>query len=212
MSFDHAAYLDVIELSRRQQMLAAAVAKLKDVDFDAIACTGVSGLLFAPSLAEVMGKELIVVRKEQDTKNHSHRDVEGYYETKKYIFVDDQISFGDTFRRVKEQVKNFVKYAHLAGSPPPVCVATYEYIYNRLNVPKPEEPEKIDESFVSQPSEPPITSPIVEGPTTSVAEIRGVVDALKSAPKIEWYSPEALETLKSILDGSPSLKPEDIPF
>jgi len=83
-----------------------------------------------------------MVRKEQDTDNHSHRTVEGYRFAEKCLFVDDQVATGRTWTRVKDQLLNFAPEARI--------VATYEYAYDRLQFDHKSE------------AEPPMTSPIEE--------------------------------------------------
>src|SRR6185437_651522 len=65
-------------------------------DFDAIAFTGLSGALVAPIVADLLGKELIAVRKEKT--NHSSNQIEGYIAGKTYIILDDCRSSGKTIR------------------------------------------------------------------------------------------------------------------
>src|SRR4051812_10409313 len=60
---------------------------LSRYDFDAIAFRGLSGALFAPTVAMKMGKTLIAVRKKSTI--HSSRIVEGDYNARRYIILDD---------------------------------------------------------------------------------------------------------------------------
>ncbi len=66
--------------------------------FDGLICTGVSGMLFAPSLADRLCCPLAVVRKPGES-THSYTKVEGY-RVPRVIMVDDFVSSGDTVRRV----------------------------------------------------------------------------------------------------------------
>lgn len=73
--------------------------------FDAIACSGTSGLLIAPALAAEMDKALIIVRKPRDG-SHAVEYVE-FDESKKlkrFIVVDDVYCSGKTFARIYDKV------------------------------------------------------------------------------------------------------------
>ena len=72
-------------------------------DFDAIACTGVSGIPVATVVALRLHKKLIIVRKSDDKSTHSYFDVEGVCEGR-YVFLDDFIGTGSTIRYVQSQI------------------------------------------------------------------------------------------------------------
>lgn len=82
----------------------------QEINFDGIACQGVSGMVFASPLALKLGKKLIVVRKSM--RCHSPNMVESTLADEimngkcRYIFVDDLLSSGDTFNRVFKAMKN----------------------------------------------------------------------------------------------------------
>jgi hypothetical protein len=67
------------------------------ISFDAIAFQGMSGSLIAPSVADRLGKGLIMIRKEH---SHSSLKVEGCMEGDNYIILDDQIATGNTVRNI----------------------------------------------------------------------------------------------------------------
>lgn len=114
-NYDSASYFfSVLHPEERIEVLEKAVADLKDVVFDAIAFTGMSGALFAPMLAFAMKKELIAVRK-SSADTHSHTPIEGYIKSKRYIIVDDFVSSGTTILLVCEKVKNFATDGKLVG-------------------------------------------------------------------------------------------------
>lgn len=94
--------------------IARARTLLHDIDFDSIAFCGISGALFGPTLAHAMGKEIILVRKKDDT-SHSNYTVEGFRDSQRYIFVDDIIDYGRTFRHTVNGVKRFAPNAKLIG-------------------------------------------------------------------------------------------------
>jgi len=120
MSVDnrHSPYL-TSALYNMQMIVDDAVKELRNIQFEAMVCTGVSGLLVAPLLAYKMGKTLAIVRKEKDTDNHADTRIESGMEVgDRWIFVDDLIASGATIIRVKELMA-------YAGWPPMVGHYTY---------------------------------------------------------------------------------------
>lgn len=97
--------------------LELAAHRLKNVQFDTVVFTGVSGAIFAPVLAHKLGKEIVVVRKTMDT--HSDNTIEGYRHVSKYIIVDDFVSTGAT---VKYLIKRMHQFA-----PDAICAGVYTY-------------------------------------------------------------------------------------
>jgi adenine/guanine phosphoribosyltransferase-like PRPP-binding protein len=68
--------------------------------FDFIAVTGMSGVLIGAPVAIALDIPLVVVRKKGDT-SHSWRPlINGTDADGKYLFLDDFISVGNTFRRL----------------------------------------------------------------------------------------------------------------
>lgn len=96
----NAMYLDRA-INDPKDVLADARAKLKGVKFDTFIGTGLSGALVLPMLARSMRKSFAVVRKPDNS--HSQFRIEGSI-GKRWIFVDDLIASGDTFRRVMGEV------------------------------------------------------------------------------------------------------------
>ena len=70
------------------------IVKEKEIEFDTIVFRGMSGAILAPLVAAKLGKELLMVRKEDNS--HSSYIVEGNIATRKYIILDDLISTGET--------------------------------------------------------------------------------------------------------------------
>jgi hypoxanthine phosphoribosyltransferase len=80
------------------------------VKFDAIAYSGNSGALIVPTLAYVLNKDVILVRKEADLRNCSSRHrVEGLISSGKkpinYIIVDDFPETGRTIERIHNRIQ-----------------------------------------------------------------------------------------------------------
>jgi adenine/guanine phosphoribosyltransferase-like PRPP-binding protein len=102
----HSSYLGTLLLDQ-STAVAKAIETLGDVqdEFDAFVCTGVSGMLLAPTLAFCMGKRLAVVRKRDDKDNHAMCRIEhNLLEGDRWLFVDDLIASADTIQRVIEKM------------------------------------------------------------------------------------------------------------
>lgn len=70
----------------------------KTYDFDAIAVSGYSSALVSPTIADMLGKNLVLIRKPED-KHHSGWQNEGIH-GQRCIFIDDLIGGGTTVKRV----------------------------------------------------------------------------------------------------------------
>jgi len=92
----------------RQAHQDFAAEQLKTVEFDTIVVTGISGMVFGSVLSFLMKKHLVVVRKGGD-RCHSFRKVETSLRDRtdsfSWVFVDDLVDSGRTFRRVRKMVK-----------------------------------------------------------------------------------------------------------
>ena len=114
MSRLHTSYLvDGLNIEKRREAMEWAEAMLRTIDrgqkFDAIAFSGMSGALVGPSLADRLNKKILVVRKEADVSSNQHNAyfVEGYRGPGRYIFVDDLIATGSTWKYVRRQLEEF---------------------------------------------------------------------------------------------------------
>lgn len=76
--------------------------------FDSIAFRGMSGALLAPALCAALGKDVIIVRK--DDGSHSSHKVEGNSLCDRYIIVDDFISSGQTVNITMDMIKEFLNH------------------------------------------------------------------------------------------------------
>ncbi len=100
----HAMYLNA-PMKNPRETLDKAIEKLRPEKFDAIVCTGVSGLLLAPTVAVMMDKRLAVIRKKGDV-NHSEFMVETSMEPgDSWIFLDDLIASGATLHNVRDTME-----------------------------------------------------------------------------------------------------------
>jgi len=92
-------------------------------DFDTIIATGMSGVLVAAPLAVILGKDLTVLRKPEDSAHQRRPSIEGTVigsdscHRQRVLILDDFVSMGDTHSRLKATVKA------LGGT----HVATYMY-------------------------------------------------------------------------------------
>ena len=103
----------------RNKIIINAYAKLNKLDiyYDAIACCGTSGLMVVPQIAELLKKNIIVVRKQKD--GYSDFMVEGTH-TNHYIIIDDLICSGGTIKHIIKNIK--------AETPRSKCVGVYCYM------------------------------------------------------------------------------------
>ena len=110
---------DFIDPRKAKYIINECVAELRKLqrtsvlEFDAIACRGLSGLLIAPQIAVRLEKSLIVVRKGEDC--HSSNMVEGDSATLRYIIVDDLIATGSTVRAMHREIGKFAPQAKCMG-------------------------------------------------------------------------------------------------
>ena len=110
----HAEYLDsIIRTDKLANTIAKMAEGLRQYNFDAIAFTGVSGMLIGPSLALALNKTMLVVRKEVSGNMnsdgspfcHSSRIVEGDYGARRYVVVDECFCTGQTYKKIQIEIK-----------------------------------------------------------------------------------------------------------
>lgn len=112
----------------REKVLNSCVDQLNQLSlaFDAIAFSGMSGALIAPTLADLLGKELILVRKPSDN-SHSYDTVQGFRDGVSYIVVDDFISTGKTVKYIIDTIANNGDFKHYS------CKAIFCYARDQEN-------------------------------------------------------------------------------
>lgn len=81
--------------------------------YDTIVFRGMSGALVAPGVAIQLNKNLIFVRKEKN--HHSTQLVEGYFDVRRYIIVDDFVDTGRTVAKIIQKLKIFQEKARCVG-------------------------------------------------------------------------------------------------
>jgi adenine/guanine phosphoribosyltransferase-like PRPP-binding protein len=85
-------------------LLDNALKHLVDLNFDTIIGTGMSGTLVVPRLAADLDVYWAVIRK-PNVDSHSSKRVEGRV-GKRWVFVDDFVSSGATYQRVRNAVQD----------------------------------------------------------------------------------------------------------
>ena len=103
----------------RNKIIIKAVCDLRKISntFDSIACCGVSGLMVVPQIAELLNKNIIVVRKGE--RCYSEFRTEGVAPFQ-YIILDDLICSGGTVKHIKRVIKDEYSRSH--------CVGVYCYL------------------------------------------------------------------------------------
>lgn len=81
--------------------------------FDAVAFRGMSGAFVGPAAAALMGKNPLLVRKQEP--GHSKWEVEGWGDVKSYVIIDDLIETGRTVETVVGLVEKGRPGARCAG-------------------------------------------------------------------------------------------------
>ena len=109
----------VLNHKSRNKIIIKAICDLRKIQdsFDTIACCGVSGLMVVPQVAEILEKNILVVRK--DERRYSDFVLEGAAPYR-YIIVDDLVCSGKTVRWIKNNIYE--------DNPRATCVGVYCYI------------------------------------------------------------------------------------
>jgi len=109
----------VLNHKNRNKIIIKAVCDLRKISdsFDSIACCGVSGLMVVPQIAELLNKNIVVVRKGEQC--YSQFLTEGAAPFR-YIILDDLICSGATLRLIRDTIKE--EYARAR------CVGLYCYL------------------------------------------------------------------------------------
>jgi len=110
----------VLNHKSRNKAIIKAVCDLRKIkdDFDSIVCCGISGLMVAPSVAELLDKHIVVVRKAKD-ECYSEFPVEGVTPFR-YVIIDDLICSGSTIKHIKNTIYE--------DCPKARCVGVYCYM------------------------------------------------------------------------------------
>lgn len=103
----HRGYLDDIATTVRETTAALKPHKQR---FDFIVATGMSGVLVASPVCIRLHRPLVVMRKAGE-KSHDHCEIiNGQYAEGRWLFLDDFISLGVTYLRVRACFYNTARY------------------------------------------------------------------------------------------------------
>jgi adenine/guanine phosphoribosyltransferase-like PRPP-binding protein len=124
----------VLNHKSRNKIIIKAVCDLRKISntFDSIACCGVSGLMVVPQIAELLNKNIVVVRKGE--KCYSEFRTEGAAPFR-YIILDDLICSGSTIKHIKRVIKDEYSRSH--------CVGVYCYLPHECSYRNNEEGSKL---------------------------------------------------------------------
>ena len=103
----------------RNNVIIKSADNLRDIGFDSIVVCGVSGLLVGAQIADILNKNIVIVRKNE--KRYSPFYIEGAYPGR-YIVVDDLVCSGSTIRYITKNIKE--EY------PLSKCLGVYCYLPN----------------------------------------------------------------------------------
>lgn len=115
MSRSTGSYFDKALCHTNGELIETMRYHLQGVKYDAIVGTGLSGTIFTARVAPGLGKTFAIVRKKDDKSTHSGTKVEGIV-GKRWVFADDFISSGATFKRVMEMMQKYHPNAEFVGA------------------------------------------------------------------------------------------------
>ena len=104
----------VLNHKERNRIIIKAVCDLRKIsnDFDSIACCGVSGLMVVPQIAELLNKNILIIRKNE--KRYSEFRTEGIAPLR-YVVIDDLICSGTTVNHITRIIKDEYPRAKALG-------------------------------------------------------------------------------------------------
>lgn len=111
--------------NQRHLFISKAVQTLQKItdDFDTVACCGTSGLLVISQIAEQLNKNILIIRKKNDSK-YSPFMYEGVI-PEKYVIIDDLICSGRTAKHILKTVKE--------ESPNSICTGIYVFLKDKCS-------------------------------------------------------------------------------
>ena len=109
--------------AKRNSFINKAIINLESItnEFDTIACCGTSGLLVVAKIAELLDKNILIIRKKNESK-YSPFLYEGVI-PEKYIIIDDLICSGNTVKHILNTIKN--------ESPNSICIGVYVFLKDK---------------------------------------------------------------------------------
>lgn len=121
---DHSSYLNMA-LYQVDAIIDQATEELRDVDYDTLVGTGMSGTLVVPIVARALNKYFAIVRK-PNVRSHAGTDVEGKI-GKRWVFLDDCVASGETRKRVRTAVEGLKNSKWVIDDQNSPWVGHYEY-------------------------------------------------------------------------------------
>ena len=101
----HSDYLEnALSSEPRQKIVDFCVNQVSKIDCDSIAFRGMSGALIAPIVSYITGKNLIMVRKSDDSSHSDFKIETSSTKCKKFVIIDDFISRGKTIDNILETI------------------------------------------------------------------------------------------------------------
>lgn len=121
----------VLNHKLRNKIVIKAVCDLRKIsnEFDTIACCGTSGLMVVPQVAELLNKNILLIRKKND-KCYSDFTIEGV-KPFRYIILDDLICSGSTVRHIQRSIRSEYDRTQCVGL---YCYMPNECAYNLKNI------------------------------------------------------------------------------
>lgn len=116
----------VLNHKTRNKIIIKAICELRKIteQFDSIACCGVSGLMVVPQIAELLNKNILIVRKNE--KRYSAFLTEGVAPFR-YVIVDDLVCSGETIKHINSTIRMEYDRARCVGV---YCYLPEECAYN----------------------------------------------------------------------------------
>ena len=105
----------VLNHKERNKIIIKAVCDLRKINenFDSIVCCGISGLMVVPQVAELLNKNIIIIRKKNEDC-YSEFSIEGVSPFR-YIILDDLICSGNTVRHIQRSISGEFPRARCLG-------------------------------------------------------------------------------------------------
>lgn len=127
----------------RNKIIVKAVCDLRKIidQFDSIVCCGVSGLMVVPQIAELLNKNILIIRK-RDEKRYSDFRSEGVAPFR-YVVIDDLVCSGTTIKYINKVITE--EYARAR------CVGIYCYMPSECAYPSNVEGSKLCERELNAP-------------------------------------------------------------
>jgi adenine/guanine phosphoribosyltransferase-like PRPP-binding protein len=124
-------------LSDLREIVQRTARDLEGLSFDSIVATGVSGLVVASPVSLMLGKPLVVVRKDNDRTCWHVSPVENaQHAGRSYLFLDDYAGEGKTYDHVRSMMRSATSAKY---------TGTYEFMYKSFT-PAGESPVKYPRS------------------------------------------------------------------